>query len=229
MLRGAPLIRSPTKQLLLPFRLKRQIVNNYSVRPVRTGKGRANFWSHIFGKYLVVTNTLGLGVLLMVGDAVSQQYERLEKKDNVQRKERLDLARTCRMLITGLLIGPIQHTFYVQLDQNFTDTSRLGVIRKILLDQLVMSPTYLFMFFYISSLLEGRTIKEANEEIAEKFIWTWIMDCCFWPGLQYINFRHLDSKHRVAFVNVTNCIYVVLLSYIKHGYDGFKRKSSSKS
>lgn len=162
MLRAAPLIKSATKQLLLPFRLKRQVVNYYSLRPVNTDKGSTNIWSHLFGKYLVVTNTLGLGVLLMVGDSVTQQYERLEKKDNVQSKERLDLARTGRMLITGMLIGPIQHTFYVQLDQHFTDASRLGVIRKIFLDQLIMSPTYIFMFFYISSLLEGRTIKYGN-------------------------------------------------------------------
>ncbi|XP_017098532.2 mpv17-like protein 2 isoform X1 [Drosophila bipectinata] len=214
MLRGLRLIKSAT----IPFRIKNQIVNHYSVRGLQPEPGSTSFWSRLLGKYLLVTNTVGLGLLLVVGDAVSQQYERLEKKDKVQAKEKLDISRTVRMLLTGLLIGPIQHAFYVRLDQYFTDTSRLGVMRKIFVDQLIMSPTYIFLFFYISSLLEGHTIKEANDEIADKFLMTWKLDCCFWPGLQYFNFRYLNARYRVVFINVTNCIYVVLLSYIKHAY-----------
>ncbi|XP_043650998.1 mpv17-like protein 2 [Drosophila teissieri] len=172
----------------------------------------AKFWSKAFGKYLLLTNTVGSGLLVAIGDAVAQQYEEFgEKKD-------FDYSRSGCMMITGLVIGPVQHSFYLLLDRLLSDTGRWGVRHKILADQLIMSPTYIFLFFYVSSLLGGRTFAECNGELVEKFLYTWMLDCCFWPGLQYLNFRFLKSLYRVIFVNVANCVYVVLLSHIKYGF-----------
>ncbi|KAH8303844.1 hypothetical protein KR018_011624, partial [Drosophila ironensis] len=173
------------------------------------------FWSKVFGKYLVVTNTLGSGALLVIGDAVAQTVEQWQKKSQ---NRSLDYKRTGSMFFTGLLVGFVQHCFYTKLDTYFTDPSSKVVFRKMAIDQLIMSPSYILMFFYITSLLEGATIKESNAEISKKFWWTWMMDWCFWPGLQYLNFKYLRATYRVIFVNVSNCVYVVLLSYIKHGF-----------
>ncbi|KAH8382458.1 hypothetical protein KR009_003657 [Drosophila setifemur] len=199
------------RQLLalpLPFRLNTQAVNYYSKKGTPPER---SLWSLLFDKYLLLTNTVGSGLFLVVGDAIAQEYDQLKEK------QPFDLHRSGRLLITGLIIGPIQHGFYLRLDRLLTGTSRHGIWRKILVDQLVMSPTFIFLFFYITSLLEGRTIRESNAEISEKFLWTWLLDCCFWPGFQYVNFRWLKAAHRVVFINLTNCGYIVVLSKIKHG------------
>ncbi|XP_017071596.1 mpv17-like protein 2 [Drosophila eugracilis] len=169
------------------------------------------FWSKVFGKYLIVTNTVCSGILLAIGDAVAQQYERWREK------KPFDYCRSGSMMITGLVIGPVQHSFYLLLDRVFPGTNPLGVLHKILADQLIMSPVYIFVFYYLGSLLEGRSIIECNSELSNKFLYTWIMDCCVWPGLQYLNFRYFKSLYRVVIVNLTNCLYIVLLSHIKHG------------
>lgn len=164
----------------------------------------------MFEKYLFATNVVGSGLLLGTGDAIAQYIEQLSEK------KPFDYARSQSMIITGLLIGPVQHGFYLVLDLIFLSNTNAGILRKLLADQMIMSPIYLIMFFYISSLLEGLSIRESNAELSEKFLFTWILDCLFWPGLQYLNFRYLTAIYRVVCINLANCAYVVLLSYIKH-------------
>ncbi|EDW93298.2 uncharacterized protein Dyak_GE20673, partial [Drosophila yakuba] len=193
-----------------PLKMGFQFVNVFSTSSQTPTN--AKFWSKLFGKYLLLTNTVGSGLLVAIGDAVAQQYE------GIGEKKTFDYSRSGCMMITGLVIGPVQHSFYLLLDRLLSDTGRWGVLHKILADQLIMSPTYIFLFFYVSSLLAGRTIAECNGELAEKFLYTWLLDCCYWPVLQYLNFRFFKSNYRVIFVNVANCVYVILLSYIKYGF-----------
>uniref|UniRef100_B4N588 GK19158 n=2 Tax=Drosophila willistoni TaxID=7260 RepID=B4N588_DROWI len=174
----------------------------------------------MFGKYLIVTNILGSGILLVIGDMVTQQLEYLAQNYP------FDYHRSGQMLITGLILGPIQHLFYNLLDHILPESTHIVTLKKIFWDQLLMSPIYLFGFFYLTSLLEGRSFEESNDEIKEKFLYTWMMDCIIWPAVQYFNFRYLKSVYRVAFTNITNCLYIVLLSYIKH--DMGKRHCHSK-
>ncbi|XP_068143196.1 PXMP2/4 family protein 4 [Drosophila tropicalis] len=171
---------------------------------------RPSLWSHMFGKYLIVTNIVGSGILLVIGDMVTQQLEYLAQNYP------FDYHRSGRMFITGLIMGPIQHLFYNLLDHILPQNTQIATLKKIFWDQLLMSPMYLFGFFYLTSLLEGHSFQDSNDEIKEKFLYTWMMDCIIWPAVQYFNFRYLKSVYRVAFINITNCLYIVLLSYIKH-------------
>ncbi|XP_016979161.2 mpv17-like protein 2, partial [Drosophila rhopaloa] len=208
---GIRMFVSSCIRLANPLRTSLQAISYFSMNS-RSGR-KTKFWSKAFGKYLLVTNTVGSGLLLAIGDAVAQQYERLGES-----KRAFDFNRSGCMVLTGLAIGPVQHGFYLLLDRVVPDNNRWGILRKILADQLVMSPIYILMFFHISSLLEGKSIAECNAELYEKFLFTWTMDCCFWPGLQYLNFRYFKALYRVVFVNLANCLYVVILSHIKHGF-----------
>ncbi|XP_022218123.1 mpv17-like protein 2 [Drosophila obscura] len=191
-------------------------------RNYNRGKPPDNILAKMFGKYLAITNIVGSGLLLVAGDAVTQQYER------ARHKKLFDYNRSGCMFVTGLVVGPVQHAFYSRLDRYLPDSSRITAVKKIFFDQLFMSPTYIFLFFYVSSLLEGKTIKDSNSEIGEKFFYTWMLDCMIWPSVQYLNFRFLNPRHRVIFINVTNCMYIVLLSYIKHDVGASKQNPKIK-
>ncbi|KAJ8956667.1 hypothetical protein NQ318_014021 [Aromia moschata] len=73
--------------------------------PIRSGITLA------FGKYLLVTNTISSGVLMLIGDVCQQEIEYRQKK----LPERYDYGRLTRMFIVGLGLGPIHHYFYVWL------------------------------------------------------------------------------------------------------------------
>ncbi|KAH8305141.1 hypothetical protein KR059_010700 [Drosophila kikkawai] len=169
-----------------------------------------SFWSQMSGKYLLLTDTMGSGLLMGIGDAVAQYSERLAENKS------FDYSRSRSMVITGLMIGPVQHGFYCLLDRIFIGNTGLVVFQKLLADQLIMSPVYIGLFFYLTSLLEGLSIKETNAQLSEKFFYTWAIDCCFFPALQFLNFRYLPEMYRVIFINLVNCLYIVMLSYIKH-------------
>ena len=51
------------------------------------------------------------------------------------------------MFTIGLIGGPISHAWYWTLDKFLIGTSAKIIAKKILLDQTIASPTFLFIFF----------------------------------------------------------------------------------
>lgn len=173
-------------------------------------------WNKLFGKYLLATNILSSGILMVVGDVAAQE---LEYRKGLL-KNRYDLARMWRMFVVGSLQGPLHHYTYGWMDRIMPVVSTKNSIKKILIDQFVMSPICILLFFYPACYLEDKTLKETNDELISKFPYIYITDWCVWPAAQYVNFQYLDPKYRVIFVNVMTALYNVFISYIKHDEEG---------
>uniref|UniRef100_A0A1I8N8V2 Mpv17-like protein 2 n=1 Tax=Musca domestica TaxID=7370 RepID=A0A1I8N8V2_MUSDO len=172
--------------LVQPLRLK--VSNSGGGRDGAHGKIR-KLWNSIFGKYLLLTNIVGSGILMVVGDVAAQQIEYRRKKDNSV--HRFDLQRIGRMFIVGALQGPLHHYVYNWMDK-VMPVANLRNVRK--------------------------TLAETNDELRDKFVFIYCMDWLLWPGAQYVNFRYLDTKYRVTFVNVCTALYNIFMSYVKHDY-----------
>lgn len=172
-------------------------------------------WKNIFGKYLLVTNIVGSGVLMVFGDVVAQE---IEFRRGLPDAKRYDWARIGRMFIVGALQGPLHHYVYNWMDKIMPVANFKNVIKKILIDELIMSPLCIFIFFYTACFLERKNLKETNDEIKEKFLFIYLIDWLLWPGAQYFNFRYLETKYRVTFVNVCTALYNIFMSYVKHDY-----------
>ncbi|KAF5298115.1 hypothetical protein FQA39_LY02539 [Lamprigera yunnana] len=118
-----------------------------------------------FGKHLLFTNTWTSGVLMFVGDVVEQEIE-------IQRNlmDEFDWGRFGRMFLTGLLFGPVHHYFYMWMNRKLPHRSVPVVFKKILLDQFIMSPICIILFFYTIGALEGKPTKEVTKEMKDKFV-----------------------------------------------------------
>lgn len=165
-----------------------------------------------FGKHLLFTNTWTSGVLMAIGDICEQEIE-------FQRKilsTRYDWGRIGRMFLTGLLFGPVHHYFYAWMDKRIPHRSVKFVTQKILLDQIIMSPVCIVLFFYSMGALEGRPSKETTVEMKEKFIPIYVVDWSIWPPTQFINFYYLPVKYQVLYINAVTMVYNVYLSFMKH-------------
>lgn len=165
-----------------------------------------------FTKHLLITNTLVCGGLGGLGDFLQQKLERslsLEPRSN-------DWPRTVRMTTVGLLIGPIGHVWYRFLDSTFPGNSKMTVLKKLALEQALVSPSLLLGFFIGMGTLEGKSLKLCIDEIKEKFVFVYLVDCLFWPPVQAVNFYFLPSRYRVLYVSLALLIWNVFLSYIKH-------------
>ena len=93
----------------------------------------------LLGKYLLVTNTVSSCALDALGDALEQR--------GIECVRPHDWPRTLRMGTVGLLLGPVDHYWYLFLDSQFPGTRAAAVTKKVTLDILVFGPISLILFF----------------------------------------------------------------------------------
>ncbi|KAG4068264.1 hypothetical protein HA402_007784 [Bradysia odoriphaga] len=168
--------------------------------------------SVFFGKYLLATNTISSGLLMVAGDLFVQEFE--YQKGTL--KKRYDWKRSGKMFIVGSIQGPLHHYFYAWMDKAIKVVSVANVSKKVLLDQVILSPVIILAFLYPAGWLNNQSTKECNEETVAKFGKIYAIDWCLWPPSQFINFYYLDPKYRVIYVNFVTMIFNVVLSYIKY-------------
>ncbi|XP_023321504.1 mpv17-like protein 2 [Eurytemora carolleeae] len=92
-----------------------------------------------------------------------------------------------------------------------------SVIKKIFLDEAVLSVFIDGTFLYGVTILEGKGHDRSVEETISKFPAMYLLDWLLWPPVQFINFFFLPLRYRVLYVNCMNLIWSTILSWFKHG------------
>jgi len=172
-----------------------------------------NVFKTMFTKHLLVTNTIVSGSLMGLGDYAQQSLERWTGN---RAKNDHDWKRTGRMTTVGLIAGPFVHGWYKFLDSALKGTSKSIIVKKVLADQLVAAPSLLAGFFLGMGMLEGKSLALCVNELKEKFLFVFMIDCTFWPPLQVINFCFLPPHLRVLYVSSMVFFWDTFLSYAKH-------------
>lgn len=112
----------------------------------------------------------------------------------------LDLRRLRNMTITGLIGGFLGHYWYLFLDsRSFTGKTLTVVLKKTLIDQIVLCPVGITMFFFILGYLDGNTNEEITQEMKEKAPGLLIFDWIIYPPAQFVNFMFLPTRFRVMY------------------------------
>ncbi|XP_055844199.1 mpv17-like protein isoform X2 [Episyrphus balteatus] len=92
---------------------------------------------------------------------------------------------------------------------------RTGVI-KAAVEQISYTPAAMTCFFFIMSLLEMKTLREAFAEVANKVPPTYKVAVCVWPFLATINFSLIPERNRVPFISMCSLLWTIFLAYMKH-------------
>lgn len=130
----------------------------------------------LFGKYLIWTNTVSCGLLMAAGDAVAQRIETRHERSATEPTQAaadrtpFDWRRSGIMFLVGFTQGPVQHWFYGWLDRRFLEVTARNVAKKVALDQSIMSPVAIVMFFMTAGTLEGQSVTESATELRSKFL-----------------------------------------------------------
>lgn len=176
-----------------------------------------NLNSILFKKYLLTTNTVSSGILLAMGDGISQYIEhKLEQPTEDKPGMQFNWDRNLKMFVVGAAGGPLHHYFYAWLDVKYPGATLRTTTIKILYDQFVMAPLCIVIFFYTAGWMYGQSNSNCWNELKSKIAVILIADWMTWPAAQFINFYYLHPKYRVLYVNFVTMLYNVFLSYIKH-------------
>lgn len=79
------------------------------------------------------------------------------------------------MFLVGLVFGPLHHYVYGWLQNVLPKRDFKTITKKILFDQVIMSPICILSFFYGMGGLERKPLKVVNEEISKKFVEVYVV------------------------------------------------------
>lgn len=171
-------------------------------------------------KNLLYTNTAISLLMSCAADGLQQKYQ-------ISHREiaSWDRRRSRDVAVTGFLIGPFCHYWYIFLDWWLPGRSVRVVTKKLIVDQLICSPIAITSFLSITSYLEGKRGKELKNELIEKGKILYTAEWIVWPPAQVINFCFLPTKYRVLFDNSVSFGFDWYFSFVKYG----KEKDSVES
>ncbi|XP_006034679.1 peroxisomal membrane protein 2 [Alligator sinensis] len=153
-------------------------------------------------------------VLSALGSLLSQVIERSQKEPESPKS--LDLSRPLRFAIYSFLFtGPLSHYFYLYLEQLIPSTVPFAMIKRLLLDRLIIAPAFLLLFFFVMNLLEGKDFSTFAKKIKNGY-WTALkMNWKVWTPFQFINVNYVPMQFRVLFGNLIALFWFAYLATIR--------------
>lgn len=137
-------------------------------------------------------------------------------RDSSSMASRLDMSSVKRYAIMGTVcISPLLTKWYGWLDGKFPCTTTPVVVKKLFLDQFVFTPFVVVVFYVGMSYLEGKRGPKLLDELKQKGLQTFAMDCCFWIPASAINFIFVPAWLRVAFIGLSSFLWLNVLCWIK--------------
>ncbi|XP_034481396.1 mpv17-like protein isoform X1 [Drosophila innubila] len=167
----------------------------------------------LFRRHPFVTNSAIYGSLY-VGAEYSQQYVSKRWLPAPKEREDIDYTTVGRYAVMGTAIyAPTLYAWYKWLDGTFPGTLKKTILKKLLLDQFILTPYCLTIFYAGMSLMEGSD--DIFLELREKFLPTFQRSCIFWLPAQALNFLFIAPRFRIIYMGVCGMIWVNILCWIK--------------
>ncbi|KAL7839222.1 hypothetical protein SRHO_G00258800 [Serrasalmus rhombeus] len=167
-------------------------------------------------KYPIITKSVTSGVLSALGNLLSQYLESKKKRKQGRPAKEVDLYGPVRFAVYGLVItGPVSHYFYHLLEALFPATEPYCMLKRLLLERLIIAPAFLLLFFVVMNALEGKTAADLQDKMKTRF-WTALkMNWKVWTPFQFININYVPVQFRVLFANMIALFWYAYLASVR--------------
>ncbi|XP_020634310.3 peroxisomal membrane protein 2 [Pogona vitticeps] len=160
--------------------------------------------------YPVLTKAASSAVLSALGSFLSQIV------DKSHQKKALDLWGPTRFAIYGFFFtGPLSHYFYLYLEQLVPSDAPFAIIKKLLVDRLLVAPAFLLLFFFIMNLLEGHDSAAFAKKLKSSYWKSLKMNWKLWTPVQFINLNYVPMQFQVLFGNLVALFWFAYLASVK--------------
>mmetsp|Transcript_76388 Transcript_76388/g.212198 ORF Transcript_76388/g.212198 Transcript_76388/m.212198 type:complete len:317 (-) Transcript_76388:52-1002(-) len=160
--------------------------------------------------------TLRMGTfgLFFAGPILVVWYRFLHRMTSVYRVSYVKMEASAGSWLNTLAMG-----FYKEqvLDKR-SDLMR-EVFVKVVFDNIFFQAVFLNFYFFVMSMLEGRTPYEAWNRCKRDFHDAWGYSLCFWVPAQTLNFSLFSTRHHPLVVSVLNAFWKAFLSVLYHWRD----------
>ncbi|XP_022088869.1 protein Mpv17-like isoform X3 [Acanthaster planci] len=172
-------------------------------------------WAHVASQQCPV------GLLMGLGDAICQQA--IEKAG----LKKHDVIRTVRQASFGLVIGgPLLFAWYRTLDKVIKGTGVIKALKSVAVDQMVMPPIFLTLFYSAIGLTSGLSPAEVVDKLKQNMKPTLITNYKIWPAAQVINFYFVPLQHRVLTANFVALFWNIYLSWMANKGRGSDKRET---
>ena len=114
----------------------------------------------------------------------------------------------------GIIVGPIQRTWFLTLECFIPPTSKIQIVKKLIVDQTIYGPFIIFFFYSLSGILAGKELREVKLLLQERYIKTMLTAYKIWPLVQAVNFSVVPLQHRANFVQLVSLCWNMYLSWM---------------
>lgn len=138
-------------------------------------------------------------------------------QQHLEGREKYDWWRTTRFLLYGsLYVAPTLNLWMTIAKSLWPQSTLTAAITKAIVEQVTYTPFAMTSFFFGMSIMEGKSVERAKEEVKEKFIPTYKVALCVWPFIQTLNYTVIPERNRVPFVSLCSLAWTTFLAYMKH-------------
>ncbi|KAL3282233.1 hypothetical protein HHI36_005428 [Cryptolaemus montrouzieri] len=139
--------------------------------------------------YPLLVQSVQTGVLMGTGDMIAQGFIEGRSLKN------LDTKRTITFCGLGTcLVGPTLVTWYKTLSIIVKGSSKAVVLKKVALDQLCFSPTFIGCFLCTLGFVQGYDFQQIKQNVSKNYKDILLTNYQIWPLVQLGNF-YLTPLH----------------------------------
>ncbi|TGZ63743.1 hypothetical protein CRM22_006746 [Opisthorchis felineus] len=119
----------------------------------------------------------------------------------------IDIYGVAKLGLIGTFQGFYQHFYYTWLDKKLIGSSALVVAKKVVLDEVLVGPASLLVFFVFNGYCNTKSLRGGVEHAKNLFWPAYFADLAFWPLVQSINFAFVPTRYRVPYIALFMCIW----------------------
>ena len=178
----------------------------------------------------LLTNCLTASALSVTSDAIAQRVERQKSTPPPAARKwspgafvaRHDFSRSVWMSAWGFTIsGLLVHYWFIFLNGLFpvAGLTLAGALKKVTVNQIVMSPLLNAMFFAFTTYTRGDVAGGSRRaflrrKLDQDLVPTMKRSCVYWGSVQLVNFLYVPQRFTLLYTNIGFLIWTVYVSLV---------------